>query len=129
MKDSNKVVFNARAESLTEKSMFKNSLSNRCLIPATSFYEFDKEKKKYRIKVTKLGLIYLAGLWKHYLYQGDKIYCFCIITTTPNELIGQIHSRMPAIIPPERTADWFKGSMESLGLLQSFNQPMLINAI
>lgn len=126
LRGSNKVVFNARAESLTEKSMFKTSLVNRCLVPATSFYEFDKEKKKYSFKTEQGGLFYLAALWKSYMHEGNKVYCFCIITTAPNEQIGRIHSRMPAIIPAESTQEWLESSGEVLGLLKPMEQEMMV---
>lgn len=129
MKGNSNVIFNARAESLTEKMMFKDSLANRCLIPATSFYEFDKEKKKYRVNVEQTGLIYLAALWKPYLFQGNKGFCFCIITTEPNEQIEKIHSRMPAIIPANDTQVWLEGGAGALGLLKPVEQPMMISAI
>lgn len=126
MKDSSQVVFNARAESLAEKSMFKTSIANRCLVPATSFYEFGQEKKKYQIKLEQPGVIYMAALWKPYLYRGNKTYCFCIITTQPNGPIGRIHSRMPAIIPAENAQSWLEGGVEALGLLKPGNQAMTI---
>ena len=31
---------------------------------------------------------------------------FCIITTAANELVGQIHDRMPVILPPNAYARW-----------------------
>ncbi len=31
---------------------------------------------------------------------------FTIITTTPNELCGQIHDRMPVILPPAAWSTW-----------------------
>jgi putative SOS response-associated peptidase YedK len=31
---------------------------------------------------------------------------FCIITTTANELVGQIHDRMPVILPPGAHDRW-----------------------
>ena len=129
MRSSNKVVFNARAESLTEKYMFKTSLANRCLVPATSFYEFDKDKRKYLIKTEQSGLIYLAALWKPYLYEKNKVYAFCIITTEPNELIGKIHSRMPAIIPAKDTQKWLGGDTSALRLLKPLNQGMIMSKI
>lgn len=127
MEGSRKVIFNARAESLTEKSMFLRSLANRCLIPATSFYEFGQQKEKYRIRLEPDALFYMAALWKPYLYRGNKIYCFCIITTQPNVPIGRIHSRMPAIIPAEQAQNWLEGGMEALGLLKPLDRPMAIH--
>ena len=31
---------------------------------------------------------------------------FCVITTAANELVAQIHDRMPVIIPPESYDHW-----------------------
>jgi putative SOS response-associated peptidase YedK len=31
---------------------------------------------------------------------------FAIITTTPNELCGEIHNRMPVILKPESWPEW-----------------------
>ena len=40
-------MFNARAESLTEKPAFKRLVgSRRCIIPADGFYEWRKEGKR-----------------------------------------------------------------------------------
>lgn len=62
MKGSKNVVFNARAENLADKNMFKSSLDKRCLVPATSFYEWDRQKKKYRIFDETRKLFYIAGI-------------------------------------------------------------------
>lgn len=56
-------LFNARAESLETKGVYRSILNNRCLIPATRFYEWDKAKKKYVFTVDS-GLFFMAGLWK-----------------------------------------------------------------
>jgi putative SOS response-associated peptidase YedK len=31
---------------------------------------------------------------------------FCISTTTANELVGEIHDRMPVILPPDAYDRW-----------------------
>lgn len=104
-------MINARAESLIEKPSFKNPfISQRCLVPASGFYEWrliDKEKVPYFIRLKKSGLFAFAGLydiWKD--VEGKQLLTFTIITTTPNKLLEPIHNRMPAIIPAESEKDW-----------------------
>jgi len=38
--------------------------------------------------------------------DGERIRSFTIATTTPNELCGEIHSRMPVILKPETWPAW-----------------------
>ena len=126
MKDSNQVVFNARAEGLTEKSMFKSSLGKRCLVPATSFYEWNEEKKKYRIAPENKRSFYLAGLWKEYIINGSKSFYFTIITTAPSKQMETIHNRMPAIITPDHSQDWLSDRMDALKLLRPYEKVLTI---
>jgi len=37
---------------------------------------------------------------------GDTVQTFTIITTTPNELCGAIHGRMPVILTRDKWATW-----------------------
>jgi putative SOS response-associated peptidase YedK len=107
--------------------MFKSSLDKRCLIPATSFYEWDMEKKKYRISSETRKLFYMAGIWKAFMNPtGDKKFCFTIITTSPNNQISKIHNRMPAIIPSENIPVWFADTESALKLLKPFEEQLEI---
>jgi putative SOS response-associated peptidase YedK len=129
MRNSSQVVFNARADKLEISPMYRASLNNRCLVPITSFYEWDKEKKKYRISLENQRLFYLAGLWKEYLIDGNKSFFYTIITTEPNEQIGQIHNRMPAIISGEDANSWIAGNTRSmLSLLKPFDAHVCIES-
>ena len=47
-------IINARAETVTEKPMFRRSVAfQRCVIPATGFYEWDSAKHKYFFQMLK----------------------------------------------------------------------------
>ena len=130
LKGTNKIVFNARSESLVEKTMFKGILSNRCLVPATSFYEWDKSKRKYQVSITNKRLFYMAALWQSkVLPDGSRAYYFTIITTAPNRLIGTIHNRMPAIISSENTQLWLRDNDEAYKLLQPYEAEMSMIAV
>ncbi|HOA20327.1 MAG TPA: SOS response-associated peptidase family protein, partial [Sedimentibacter sp.] len=51
--DGKGVIINARAETLNEKLMFKKlSSSNRCIVPASFYYEWKQEEKgKHKYKI------------------------------------------------------------------------------
>jgi putative SOS response-associated peptidase YedK len=49
----------------------------------------------------------LAGLWENWRSSaGEWVRSFAIITTTPNELCGELHDRMPVILSPEGWPKW-----------------------
>jgi len=91
------LMINARAETLTQKPMFRDALTRgrRCLVPADGFYEWKKLDKKHKqpmwIHPTDGGIFAFAGL-----YAKDS---FTIITGNPNDLVAPIHDRMPVILP------------------------------
>jgi putative SOS response-associated peptidase YedK len=102
---------NARAETLSEKSSFKELLKNqRCLVPASGFFEWKKEGSKkipFYLHLPKIPLFGFAGLydcWK--CPDGKLLFTYTIITTEPNELIAKIHNRMPSILQPEHEDRW-----------------------
>lgn len=81
-------LINAREETLTEKPSFRNAYQHRrCLIPATSFFEWQRTetgKKPYNIHQPDNTLFAYAGLWEHWKYQQETVYSCAIITTAAN---------------------------------------------
>ena len=52
----NKLVINARQETIQEKSLFKKDIINhRCIIPANGFYEWDIHKHKFTFENENAG--------------------------------------------------------------------------
>ena len=109
VKDAKKLplLFNARAESLATKPMFKNAFRRqRCLIPASGFYEWKlladgKSKQPFYVS-SKIGKpISFVGLWETATVDGVDVDSCTIITTESNALMQPIHERMPVILPPE----------------------------
>lgn len=112
-----KNTLNARTETLKEKPSFKDYISNRCLIPASGFYEWQwldakgKNKQKYFIETAKQDVFAFAGIWSTWTnpLTGEQKITFSILTTKANELMAEIHNtkqRMPVILEPENEYKW-----------------------
>ena len=128
----NKLI-NARAESITEKASFKHPFKRkRCLILSDGFFEWKKissnEKIPYRITMRDNSLFAMAGIWDSWKEKtGELINSFSIITISPNNLMEQIHSRMPVIIEKDDEQKWLlENDPEFLKtLLKPFNSNLM----
>ena len=65
-----------------------------------------------------------AGLWDEWKAPtGEPVRSCTIITTTPNELIADIHNRMPVILKSDAKKVWLDRDVENAGLLTSLLTP------
>jgi len=107
-------LINAKAETILEKPSFKKSFkSRRCLVLADSFYEWkqDKDKMPFRIHLENERPFAMAGIWDKWKdSEGREINSFSIITTEANELMKNIHHRMPVILPHSEQKNWLVNS-------------------
>ena len=106
-----KPLINARAETLAEKRSFRHLLSaQRCLVPASGFYEWkatEAGKTPQYIHLKREPLFAFAGLYDRSVdEQGAETYTYTIITTTPNAVMAAIHNRMPVILRAEDEEAW-----------------------
>lgn len=105
-------MINARAETLAEKPSYRRPLSRRrCLIPADGFYEWKKNpdgtKTPMHIRLKSGSLFAFAGLWEVWQSpDGSELPSGTVITTRPNELMADIHDRMPVILPESAYEQW-----------------------
>ena len=115
---------NARAETVAEKPAFRDSFAKRrCLIPADGFYEWQRLPKGklphyfYRVDDRPLAL---AGLWASWNdpESGDRVRTCTILTGRPNDLVVDIHDRMPVILPEDVWTDWLDRGNEDPETLQ-----------
>jgi putative SOS response-associated peptidase YedK len=114
-------IINARAETVTEKPMFRRSVAfQRCVIPATGFYEWDSAKHKYFFQMPGQP-IYLAGIYD----TINGVNCFIILTTAPNDSVAPIHDRMPLLLSHEQVRPWLVDAGAALELLCS-RPPLLL---
>ncbi len=120
---------NARVEGIENKPAYRKPFRfQRCLVPATLFYEPDKSQKPsipYLFQLKDKSLFAMAGLydvWKDHK-DGKEIYSYTIITTQANELVSRVHHpRMPVILKPEDEVDWLNPDIVEPELLLPFLQ-------
>jgi putative SOS response-associated peptidase YedK len=130
-------LINARDDRLGEawpyKFLYK---SNRCLIPASGFYEWkkpnpgtgpgegDKTKLPHYIRMRSEEPFMFAGLWDSWTDpDGNKIASCTIVTTQPNGLLEAVHDRMPVILPPDASRQWMQPGDMSIGEVRELALP------
>jgi len=126
-------LINTRSETITKKTAFKDSFKNkRCLIIASGFYEWEKRCKDkipmlFQLKSKKLFVF--AGLYSRYKDADNKVIDSCtIITTHANELVRDIHDRMPVILTIDNAKKWLDYNLDTIeltSLLKEFNSTLM----
>ncbi len=105
---------NARAESIESKPSFKAAFrSRRCLIPADGFYEWEKLGKAVQphyFQMKDAIPFSFAGIWDEWKQNGITLTSCAIVTTTANELLSEIHHRMPVILTSATQDEWLQGN-------------------
>lgn len=104
-------MINARSETVASKSAFRNAFQKRrCLLPTDGYYEWRKQsdgKQPFLFRRKDRRLMAFAGLWERWRApDGHQVLSCTIITTGPNPLSGQVHDRMPVILPHEEHGHW-----------------------
>lgn len=125
--------FNARAEGLPAKPMFRNAWNRgqRCLVVVDGFYEWKKLspdgklKQPYAIALTSSPIMTMAGLWDTWTDKasGETVRSCTIITTTPNDTMAQIHDRMPVILEEDAWGRWLGEDPSGADELQAMLAP------
>ncbi len=101
--EKQKILINARSETVQEKPTFRSSYKERrCIIPATGYYEWDKDKNKVQFERKDGKIIYMAGIWK----PVDGVDRFVILTTEANDSVLKVHDRMPLILDDNEWKKW-----------------------
>ncbi len=119
---SKRPLINARGESVADKVTFRTAFANgRCLIPATSFYEWKSEAgKKVKMKIAPEGLplFSMAGIYKTVQGPNGPIDRYCILTIEASKQMSEIHHRMPVILTPAEERRYLEAPVGKAGLLQ-----------
>ncbi|MEM9985189.1 MAG: SOS response-associated peptidase, partial [Bacteroidota bacterium] len=97
----------------------------RCLVPADGFYEWKKTqtgKQPYYIGLQNRGVMHFAGISESWdSPQGERIYSFSILTMPPNELMEDLHDRMPMILDGQLQTRWLDPQTDVAELLGSIS--------
>ncbi len=122
-------MFNARAETLTERPAFRPLVArHRCVIPASGFYEWQTTatgKQPLYIHAQDGASLALAGLWTVWTdpASGERVTSHTIITCAPNEFMGAIHNRMPVVLDAAALERWLDPSLTDAGAAQALLRP------
>ncbi|KQO00737.1 SOS response-associated peptidase [Paenibacillus sp. Leaf72] len=119
---------NARSEGIEKKPAFRHLLKrNRILIPSDGFYEWRQEeggKQPFRFQLTSKGVFAFAGLYDTWQNPDGEVVQSCtIITTTPNQLVADVHNRMPVILTGSAAHNWIDQDIEATEDVLSFLNP------
>lgn len=105
--------FNARAETVAEKPMFRAAFKrNRCIIPASGYYEWtmtaDGKKQPHYFTRRDGEIISIAGLWEEWNNPetGQPLRSCTMIIGAANNFVSPLHDRMPIILEREQFASW-----------------------
>lgn len=142
---------NARGETVQEKPTFREAFAGttgelaagRCLVPADGFYEWVEEgdtNQPYRVRLTNDRPFAMAGLWSQWRPETtqtglsafgdgsgptddepDIVETFTVVTTEPNEVVGDLHHRMAVILSPDEERRWLSADPDdACGLLEPY---------
>jgi len=111
--------FNARAETVADKPMFRDAFRHhRCIIPASGYYEWRKTpggRQPYYISAADGGVLSFAGLWDGWTnpQTGEPLMSCTIIVTDANAFTRSIHDRMPVLLEPADFSAWLRDDGET----------------
>ena len=112
---------NARAETVAIKPAFRSAYKvRRCLIPASGFYEWKRDtepKTPHFIFKQDDEPIGFAGLWETWKREDETLESCSIVTTEANDMMAELHNRMPVILDAQDFDWWMEGDVREVGQL------------
>ena len=119
---------NAKCETVRTLPTFRDAYRRRrCIVPVDGFFEWkaikgQKAKQPYAIAMKDDSPFGIGGLWENWKEPalGEWIRTFAIITTDANELVADIHDRMPLILAPSDYARWLSEEPDPRELMRPF---------
>ncbi|MDR1634292.1 MAG: SOS response-associated peptidase [Bifidobacteriaceae bacterium] len=141
-------LINARSETITVKPAFRAAAkARRALIPAAGYFEWQAgvrgAKRPFFLHPEDEGLIAMAGLYEWWrpppqpdVDQDDPsaraapLVTFTIVTRAATDSLGDIHDRMPLVVPGELWEPWLSPDLNTPAavgaLIEAIPDPELI---
>ena len=118
-------LINARSETVETSPAFRASFRRmRCLVPADAFYEWRRHRdprtgrvvhsEPFAIRTATGEPMAFAGVWAVWRNPDTavRLYSVSVLTGPPNELVEQVHDRMPIILAAEDWDTWLAEEAE-----------------
>lgn len=107
----NRNIYNCRGETVLEKPFFQCVYHQRCLVPVSGFYEWNRRNQPISYELDKP--FYLAGIYD----QGR----FCIVTTKAHSYVKGIHHRMPLVLTGDDVKKWLSSDFASVMEIKDYH--------
>jgi putative SOS response-associated peptidase YedK len=126
--DFRKNTLNARIETIHEKPSFRNITQNRCLVIASSYFEWrwlddnGRQKEKYQIFSQEGEIFSFAAIYSTWKRDYKEYKSFSIVTTEANEQMKYVHNhkmRMPVMLNKIDEMNWLNAE----SIIEDFSYP------
>lgn len=120
--------FNARAESVATKPMFRQAFERRrLLVPVDGFYEWaavpgSSRKQPYFFERADGDPVVLAGLWEYWTRNGDRRLTATVLTSKAGPDMP-VHDRQPVVVEPGDWEQWLDPDVDDEALLRALLEP------
>jgi putative SOS response-associated peptidase YedK len=116
LKELKLATFNARAETVDKKPMFRSAFKRkRCLIPVSGYYEWQDtpggKQPWYFTARDGSPALTIAGLWDEWTDKETlkRLKSCTMIITEPNNFVAEVHDRMPVLLTEKQFDPWLSG--------------------
>lgn len=127
-KDLVKELINTRADKAFGGFWRKTVCNQRCLVPATGFYEWKGpkgNKTPYFIHPKFDSLYAFAGIWDTWKSkEGHLLKTYSIMTTEPNKEMSAIHNRAPVMLHRDDEKLWLDPAYDKQEKLEPLLFPL-----
>lgn len=114
---------NARSETVATQPAFREPFKRRrCLVPASSFYEWTGDKGAkvmWQISHSTQPFFCFAGLWDKAATADGEVESFTILTTAAGPDMIAVHDRQPVILRRDHWRTWLDASAPIEALVAS----------